>query len=90
MAAYFLGRGLAESGQYEQAADWLKRSATADHDGEIGKRSWYELGRIDTRLHRTAEAETAQNEYKRIHDMQEKQSNQQRQDWKKLTAPVAQ
>ncbi|WP_419805537.1 tetratricopeptide repeat protein [Terriglobus sp.] len=88
VAQYYLGRGLAASDHYDEAVTWLRRSAVEDHDGEIAKRSWYELTRIYRRLHRTAEAQTAQNEYNRIREMQEKQSTQQAQDWKKLTQTV--
>ncbi|WP_263412754.1 tetratricopeptide repeat protein [Terriglobus aquaticus] len=87
VAEYFLGRGLAASGRYEEAVDWLKRSAAADKDGEIGKRSWYELARVYTRLHRTGDAETAQREYSRLRDQQEKKSAQETQEWRKLAHP---
>lgn len=85
VAEYYLGRGYATLGSYDDAIVWLKRSALADKDGEIAKRSWYELARAYRRLHRVGDAERAQSEYNRIREIQEKQGNQTVQDWKKLT-----
>lgn len=85
VAEYYLGRGYAFLNLYDEAVDWLKRSALADKDGEIAKRSWYELARAYRKLHRTADADSAQAEYNRIRELQDKQSTQTVQDWKKLT-----
>ena len=88
VAEYYLGRGLASAGQDEDALTWLQRSAQADTNGEIGKRSYYELARLYRKLRRNADAQTATAQYNRIREQQEKQSSQQVEDWKKLTPPV--
>ena len=85
VAEYYLGRGLTLTGQDEESATWFAKSAAADPDGEIGKRSLYELSRVDRKLHRTADAERALAGYNRIRLAQESKSAQQVQDWKKLT-----
>lgn len=85
VAAYYLGRGLALTGQDAEAADWFRKSANADAHGEIGKRSCYELVRIDRKLHRPAEAQLALAAYNRIRAEQEQASAQQTQDWRKMT-----
>jgi tetratricopeptide (TPR) repeat protein len=89
VAEYYLGRGLALTGQDEASATWFERSAAADPDGEIGKRSFYELSRVDRKLHRTADAEKALAGYNRIRLVQESRSAQQVQDWKKVTQAPA-
>ncbi len=87
VAEYFLGRGLATLGKDEEAVQWLQRSAAADVAGEIGKRSWYELTRVDRRLHRPEDEKTALTNYNRIRLAQEAKSTQEIQDWKKLAQP---
>lgn len=89
VAEYYLGRGLASLGRDQEAADWLGRSAAADKDGEIGKRSLYELVRVNRKLHRPDAAAAALADYNRIREAQEKASTQQVQDWKKLTQAPA-
>lgn len=84
---YFLGRGLASLGRDQEAVTWLRQSAGADANGEIGKRSWYELTRLYRKLHQTADAETALNNYNRIRETQEAQKAQQDPNWNKLTQP---
>ncbi len=85
VAEYYLGRGLTLTGQDEESATWFAKSAAADPDGEIGKRSLYELSRVDRKLHRAADAEQALAGYNKIRLAQESRSAQQVQDWKKVT-----
>ncbi len=85
VAEYYLGRGLASTGQDEESATWFTKAAAGDPDGEIGKRSLYELSRVDRKLHRPADAERALAGYNRIRLAQESRSAQQVQDWKKVT-----
>ncbi len=89
VAEYYLGRGLALTGRDEESATWFEQSAAADPEGEIGKRSFYELSRVDRKLHRTAEAEKALAGYNRIRLAQEGRSAHQVQDWKKVTQTPA-
>lgn len=84
VAEYFLGRGLAALGKDEEAAGWLAKSAAADGNGEIAKRSSYELTRLYRKLHRPGEAEAAAANLVRIKALQDKASTQEPQDWKKL------
>lgn len=73
------------TGQDAEATDWFQKSADADAHGEIGKRSWYELIRINRKLHRPSEAQLALAAYNRIRTEQEQASAQQTQDWRKMT-----
>jgi len=84
VAEYYLGRGLADLGNNEEALVWLQKSAAGDHDGEVSKRSWYELSRLYRKLHRTEEAGSALANFNRIRQAQEKANYKQMQDWKKL------
>ncbi len=88
VAEYYLGRGLAALGRDEEAVDWLKRGAGGDKDGEIGKRSYYELARVYNKLHRPADARTAITQYNRIRQLQESQMSPKVEDWKKLAPPA--
>ena len=87
VAEYYLGRGLAAEGKDEQAAGWLAKAAAEDHDGEVSKRSWYELTRLYHRMHRDAAAQEAMASYKHLVEASDKQSAQQVQDWRKLQTP---
>ena len=88
VAEYYLGRGLAASGRDAEATTWLQRAATDDHDGEIAKRSWFELARVYRRTKQADQAQHASAEYNRLREAQEKQSAEQVQDWKKLQQPA--
>lgn len=83
---YYLGRGLAQLGQNEEAAAMLTRAAKGDPQGEIGKRSFFELARVQRKLHHDAEAQAATADYNRIRLQQEAKNEQQVQDWRKLSA----
>ena len=83
-AEYYLGRGLAESGQYEEAAAMLEKSSQGDADGEVGKRSYYELARLYRKLHKSDAAQKALTEYDRLRERDEKQKADTLSDWRKL------
>ncbi len=85
VAEYFIGRGLATLGRDEEATTWLHRSAAADANGEIGKRSWYELARVERKLHHADGERAALEQYNRIRLAQEAKNSQEIQDWKKLS-----
>ncbi len=84
VAEYFLGRGLASLGRDDEAVTWLRKSAAGAGDGEIGKRAWYELTRVERKLHHAAEAQAALDQYNRIRAAQEAKKTQEIQDWRKL------
>lgn len=87
VAAYYLGRGLAALEKDDEAALWLEKAATADPDGEIGKRSWYELARLYRKLKHPAEAQHALAEYNRRRQSDDQKASQQVRDWRKLNDP---
>jgi tetratricopeptide (TPR) repeat protein len=89
VAEYYLGRGLFEVGRASEAATWLERSASGDPNGEVGKRSYYELARICRKLQRPADAQKAIAEYNRLRAAKEKSDAKQVEDWKKLIVPTA-
>lgn len=75
-AAYYLGSGLSKMGQYNEAAEWLEK-AIADHPSDlIAQNSWYALMRVYQRLNRTADAERALSEFKRLKDASSKPAPQ--------------
>ena len=88
VADYYLARGLASLNKEEEAVPWFTKSSSEDPNGEIGKRSFYELARLQHRLHHPAQAQVALAGYNRIRNAQDKASSQQVQDWKKLSQPV--
>lgn len=89
VAEYYLGRGLAGEGKDADAAARLERSAQADPESEIAKRSYYELARLYRKMQRPADAEKALREYNRLRESQEKASAAKVQDWRKLSATEA-
>ncbi len=91
VAEYYLGRGLAEQGKSDEAAEWLRKSAAADAQGEVAKRSFYELARLYRKLGRTDEATAALAEYNKRRDVTDKDYNRLREgtDWRKLDAAQA-
>ena len=89
VAGYYLGRGLADQGKNTEAAQWLEKSAAADGGGEVAKRSYYELARLYRRMQQPKQAETALAAYNRLREAGDKQSAQQVQDWRKLSAGPA-
>ncbi len=83
-AEYYLGRGLVESGQDAEAATMLERSSQGDADGEVGKRSFYELARLYRKMHKPEEAQKALAAYNRLRERDEKQKTDTLNDWRKL------
>jgi tetratricopeptide (TPR) repeat protein len=88
-AEYYLGRGLSESGQNDEAARLLEESAKADPQGEIGKRSYYELARIYRKLQRTEDAQRTLAAYIQIREKDEKLKADKLEDWRKINRPRA-
>ena len=89
VAEYYLGRGLAQQGQNDEAAKWLTKSAHDGNGGEVSKRSYYELARLYRKQQKLAESQAALAEYNRLRAKDEKQSAAQLADWRKLNAPQA-
>jgi tetratricopeptide (TPR) repeat protein len=88
VAEYYLGRGLAADGNDAEAVKWLEKSAHGDPEGEVGKRSYYELGRVYRRLQRPVEAQKAVAEYNRRREAKEQSDAKQVDDWQKLAGPA--
>ena len=86
VAEYYLGRGLAADGNDAEAAAWSEKSAHGDPDGEVGKRSYYELGRVYRRLQRPVDAQNAVAEYNRRRETKEQADAKQLEDWQKLAS----
>lgn len=73
-AEFYLGRGLAGSNKDDEAITWLEKSAAADPNSELAKRSYYELSRIYRKLHRTEDAQRTLTAYNRLREVSEKQN----------------
>jgi predicted Zn-dependent protease len=86
VADYYLGRGLAIQGKYDDAISELQRAATID--GEVQRRSWYEIAQTYRKMGDTAKAHAALVKYQQLRQAADRQSAQQEEDWRKLnTAP---
>ena len=86
-AEYYLGRGLAEGNRDAEAVVWLEKTAQADPQGEVGKRSYYELARIYRKLHRPEDAERSLAQMNRLRAQDEQQKNGKLDDWRKVNGP---
>ena len=90
VAEYYLGRGLAAQGKDAEAVSWLEKSALADANGEIAKRSYYELARVYRKLRRAQQAQDALNAYVRLREKEQAKDARQVEDWRKFsTAPAS-
>jgi len=87
-AEYYLGRGLAESGQDTEAAEILENSAHEDADGEVGKRAYYELARIYRKMHKTEDVQRTLAAYKRLRERDDKKKAGTLEDWRKLNRSI--
>jgi tetratricopeptide (TPR) repeat protein len=58
-AQFYLGLGLAQLNRNEEAAAAFQASLAADPSPFIAQSAWYQLGRVDTRLGRKADADHA-------------------------------
>jgi len=68
-AAYYLGRAEMELGNNEAAADAFNREIAAPAaDPEIVQQSWYQLGIVYRRLHRTEDAQKALIVFQKLKD----------------------
>lgn len=83
-AAYYLGRGLAESNHDSEAVTWLEHTAQSDPKGEVGKRSYYELSRLYRKMHRPEDATRTLAAYNRLRESDDAKSAGQVADWRKL------
>ena len=88
-AEYYLGRGLAENGEDAEAVTWLEKSAHADPESEIAKRSYYELARSYRKLHRLDDAQRALATYNLMREKTETQKAARVADWRKLNGGAA-
>lgn len=87
VAAYYLGRGLAALSKNDEAVSWLKKSAAADHEGEVAKRSFYELARLYRKLQRPEDAAKSLADYNHLREAQERKKSQEVEDWRRLSHP---
>lgn len=85
---YYLGRGLAGEGKEAEAIARLERSAKADPESELAKRSYYELARLYRRAQRPADADRALAEEHRLREAQTKKNMERAEDWRKLGPPA--
>jgi Flp pilus assembly protein TadD len=86
VAEYYLGRGLAAQDKDAEAAPWLEKSAHEDPNGEVGKRSFYELARVYRKLRRLPEAQKALASYNHLREEEQAKNARQVEDWRKLNA----
>lgn len=88
VAEYYLGRALAAQSREADAVPWLEKSALADANGEIARRSYYELARVFRKLHRPQQAENALNHYNRLREQEQAKDTRQVEDWRKFSTPA--
>jgi tetratricopeptide (TPR) repeat protein len=87
VADYYLGRGLAAQGKNDEAVQELQRAATIE--GEVQRRSLYELAQTYRKMGDTAKARATLTQYQELRQAAERQSTQQLEDWRKLNAASA-
>lgn len=86
-ADYYLGRALAAEGNYSNAAKEFQRATGLE--GEMQRRSWYELSQAYRHLGETAEARAAVDKYQQLKQAADAASARQVEDWRKLNAANA-
>ena len=84
VADYYLGRGLAAEGKFDQAAAELQRATSIP--GEVQQRAWYELGQIYRKMGRPTDAHAALLKFQQLRQSADKQKAQEIEDWRKLNA----
>lgn len=84
VADYYLGRGLAGEGKFEQAVAELRRAT--DVPGEVQRRAWYELGQVYRKMGRPGDAHAALLKYQQLRQAADQQKVKQVEDWRKLNA----
>ena len=72
---FYLGLGLAETGQNEEAAGWLEKALANQPSPFIEQGAWYQLARVYPKLNRKADSQHALAELKRLLDQAEKQKD---------------
>ncbi len=87
VADYYLGLGLAAQARNSEAVSALQRASTIE--GEVQRRSWYELAQIYRKMGDTANARAALVKYQQLRQAADRQSAQQVEDWRKLNAASA-
>lgn len=84
VADYYLGRGLAAEGKFDQAAAELQRATSIP--GEVQQRAWYELGQVYRKMDRPTDARAALLKFQQLRQSADKQKAQEIEDWRKLNA----
>ena len=68
--AFYLGLGLAQLGQNEEAAHWLQQALTPQATPFVQQGAWFQLARVYGRLNRKAEQQDALAHLKQVVDAQ--------------------
>lgn len=84
VADYYLGRGLAAQGKDSEAVDALLRASTIE--GEVQRRSWYELAQTYRKMGDAAKAHAALVRYQQLRQAADRENARQAEDWRKLNA----
>jgi tetratricopeptide (TPR) repeat protein len=71
--AFYLGLGLAEVGQNEEAAQWLEKSLANQPSPFIEQGAWFQLARVYQKLNRKADAQHALEQLKHLLDRAQQQ-----------------
>jgi tetratricopeptide (TPR) repeat protein len=86
-ADYYLGRALAAEGKDDEAVQAFQRATTLN--GEMQRRSWYQLSQIYRHLGKTEEARAAALKYEQLKQAADEASAKEVEDWRKLNAASA-
>lgn len=84
VADYYLGRGLAAQGKNSEAVAALLRASKTE--GEVQRRSWYELAQIYRKMGDAAKAHAALAKYQQLRQTADRENARQAEDWRKLNA----
>jgi superkiller protein 3 len=86
VAKYYLGRGLAQSGKNEEAIQMLEAAAQQASNGEVAKRSYYELSRLYRAMKLPEKSQQALNQYLKLKAKIDEESAQQAKDFQRLNS----
>jgi tetratricopeptide (TPR) repeat protein len=87
VADYYLGRGLADLGMYQEAADHLERATkAASQDDEVARRAYYKLSQVYGKMQRPADARNALAQFQKLEAQKAERGAQQIADWRKMNA----
>src|SRR2546430_4187992 len=89
VADYYLGRGLADLGLFQEAVDHLEMAAKIPSQEEVALRAYYKLSQVYRKMQRLEEARNAMAQFQKLQEKKATRGAQQIEDWKKMNRGAA-